>query len=92
MKDVLDFLGGLSVGILLGIIIYTVGRCLLERLKRAPKEPIDTFTVEHTCAHCELVLTNQERMHSGGVCPYCGWVSDGTICATNKTSKRKEKA
>ena len=36
------------------------------------------------CTSCENVLSDNQKMDSGGVCFYCGHVSSGTICDTNK--------
>lgn len=46
----------------------------------------ERFVPLHRCAACEAVLTDRERMYSGGVCPVCGAVTKGTIVHTIKTS------
>src|SRR5690606_9407902 len=39
--------------------------------------------VEH-CVKCDAVLSTQERFYRGGVCVYCGHISNSTICDTVK--------
>lgn len=36
------------------------------------------------CADCKTYLSEYEKMHSNGVCPHCGLITQGTICATVK--------
>jgi hypothetical protein len=46
------------------------------------KEERGSWIAQHHCAGCGNLLGVQERMYSGGVCPYCGLVSNSTICDT----------
>jgi hypothetical protein len=32
------------------------------------------------CVGCDRWLTEHEIMYSNGVCPYCGYVVDSTVC------------
>jgi hypothetical protein len=34
------------------------------------------------CVDCERRLTDDEILYSGGVCPYCGFTSQSTVCMT----------
>jgi len=36
------------------------------------------------CISCESRLYNKQKNYNGGICPYCGHDSDGTICDTQK--------
>jgi predicted RNA-binding Zn-ribbon protein involved in translation (DUF1610 family) len=43
------------------------------------------------CIACKNILTDSEKMYSGGVCPKCGHEELGTICDTVKVIVRKVK-
>lgn len=45
------------------------------------------FRAVYCCKECGKRLTDDEVMYSDGVCPYCGYVSDGTICDYIKQSE-----
>ncbi len=45
---------------------------------------------EH-CMECDVALSRSEKMHSRGCCPYCGYVTIGTIVATTTKTYRKIK-
>jgi PHP family Zn ribbon phosphoesterase len=44
-----------------------------------------------TCSKCKYRLTHNEKMHSGGVCPYCGLDDASTMCDTVNVIARKIK-
>lgn len=50
----------------------------------------DEYVAVYFCANqnCNRQLLRRERMDSGGVCPHCGHVAEGTICETVKKSGR----
>jgi len=41
------------------------------------------------CVNCETLLTFNQQMHSGGICPFCGNDGNSTICDTRKVILRK---
>ncbi len=45
------------------------------------------YRAVYRCVNCKTKLSDDERMYSGGVCPHCGNVAQGTICETEKSSE-----
>lgn len=43
------------------------------------------------CAQCEKELSENQILYSHGICPYCGYNSNCTICDTKKVVYRKTK-
>ena len=41
------------------------------------------------CVECGAYLTDDQKTHSGGICPYCGHDDRSTICATRNEVCRK---
>ena len=64
----------------IGLIIALLG----YREARKPR-----WRVLYTCVAdgCHHRLTWDEVCHSRGVCPYCGYTSNGTVLAATKTSE-----
>ena len=44
------------------------------------------YIVEHRCVKCGHKFSNRDMIHSDGVCPYCGNISRGTICDSDKVA------
>lgn len=49
------------------------------------------WTPFHVCVTCGGQIGDRDRMYNGGICPYCGFDSDSTICDTNTKMFRKRK-
>lgn len=62
----------------------------LEKARKYCEEEV-SFVVNHMCKNCNTVLTNSQRMYSGGICPHCGALSEGTIVDSIKVSVEVEK-
>lgn len=58
---------------------------LINKLKKSEPKFISVFS----CINCNSILSNFERVHSRGICPYCGYHSRGTICSCVKKSIQK---
>jgi len=46
------------------------------------------FQIAYFCVECEHELSDKERSYSKGVCPYCGHIEPGTICATTEKARQ----
>jgi predicted RNA-binding Zn-ribbon protein involved in translation (DUF1610 family) len=44
----------------------------------------EKFISKFHCSSCDSVLSTYERLHSSGCCPYCGFISNSTICKTKQ--------
>lgn len=44
------------------------------------------YKAQYTCIACSHVLSDRERCYHDGVCPFCGHVTNGTVCDTDKLS------
>jgi len=50
-----------------------------------------TFRAAYVCIACDQKLTNKEVFYSGGVCSYCGYITNGTICKVKKIAIEEPK-
>lgn len=44
--------------------------------------PQKRYVAGWKCSKCLVPLSDNQRMYSHGVCPFCGYDSDSTICNT----------
>lgn len=79
----------MTMGFISGVIVTILFKLLLQPLKKCECEDGDSLFANkgkwkavYECVGCHHVLTHFEKMHSSGVCPYCGHNADSTVCKT----------
>ena len=85
----MDAFWQISTGFVVGVAVTLFIKFLVEPLKKCACEDDDSlfakrgkWIARYECVACHHVLTNYEKMHSHGVCPYCGHNANSTVCDT----------
>jgi hypothetical protein len=60
----------------------TVGEQNKATKVKARKISYGAWRAEILCYHCEYVMSDHEKMYSGGICPNCGYDDESTVCDT----------